>query len=221
MVRKADGERESKSLPTEIPTDPDEIARREARNALRQFDAVVEIIDEALQATGSFKLRPSIALELNRLAIEGTNQYAGVYRPHSIEIGGSKHVPPPSKDVPGLVEEMCEYVNDHWDHPPIHLAAYLMWRVNWIHPFSDGNGRTARALSYAVLCIHLGYRLPGTKTIPEQIAADKSPYYDALEAADAAHKESRVDVSALEKLLGEKLAAQLLHLHREATGEPR
>ena len=113
MVRKTEGERESEPLHIQIPTDPDEIARREARNALRQFDAVVENVDDALRGSRPFKLRPSTALELNRLAIEGTNQYAGVYRPHSIKIGGSKHIPPPSRDIPGLVEEMCEYVNDH------------------------------------------------------------------------------------------------------------
>lgn len=221
MVRKTEGERESKLLPTEIPTDPDEIARREARNALRQFDGVVAIIDDALGSDRPFKLRPSTVLELNRLAIEGTSQYAGVYRPDPIEIDGSGHIPPPPGDVPVLVEEMCEHVNDHYDHFPIHLAAYLMWRINWIHPFSNGNGRTARALSYAVLCIRLGYRLPGALTIPDQIATNKFPYYDALEAADAAYKEGRIDVGALEKLLGEKLAAQLVQVHQEATGEER
>lgn len=221
MNRKTEAERESKPLPTEIPTDPDEIARLEARNALRQFDAVIKIIDDALQSDPPFKLRPSIALELNRLATEATNQYAGVYRPHPSGIKGSRHIPPPKEDVPRLVEDMCDYVNDHWDHPPMHLAAYLMWRINWIHPFSDGNGRTARALSYAVLCIRLGYRLPGTMTIPAQIAADKFPYYAALEAADQAYKEGRIDVSDLEKLLGDILAAQLLQVHQNATGEAR
>ena len=63
--------------------------------------------------------------------------------------------------------------------------------------------------------------LPGALTIPDQIAANKFPYYDALEAADAAYKEGRIDVGALEKLLGEKLAAQLVQVHQEATGEER
>lgn len=188
MVRKTEGERKSVPHPVEIPTDPDEIARLEARNALRQFDAVIKVIDDALQSDRPFKLRPSIALELNRLATLETIEHAGVYRPHPVGISGSAHQPPPQEDVPWLVEEMCDYVNDNWDRPPVHLSAYLMWRTNWIHPFSDGNGRTARAVSYAVLCIRLGYLLPGTKTIPEQIAANKSPYYDALEAADKAYQ---------------------------------
>ena len=217
MGRKSKVERESRPLPLEVPTDPDEIARREARNGLRQFDAVNKIIDDALQSNGSFTLRPSTALELNRVALDGINQYAGVYRPHPIKISGSEHIPPPPKDIPSLVEEMCDYVNQNWDRSPIHLAAYIMWRVNWVHPFSDGNGRTSRALSYAVLCIRLGYKLPGTQTIPAQIATDKSPYYGALEAADQAYENERIDVSALETLLGDKLVEQLVRVHQDAT----
>ncbi|HET9282483.1 MAG TPA: Fic family protein [Candidatus Angelobacter sp.] len=55
----------------------------------------------------------------------------------------------------------------------IHLAAYVIWRLNWIHPFADGNGRTSRALSYLVLCTRLGERLPGTVTIPDQNIAQQ------------------------------------------------
>ncbi len=68
-------ERESKPLFVEIPTDPEKIARQEAENALRQFDKVVEIIDEAVGSSDSFKLRPSILLELNRLSTERTTGY--------------------------------------------------------------------------------------------------------------------------------------------------
>lgn len=217
--QKPEGERESKPLIESIPSDPDEIARREAANALRQFDAVVKLVDQALLPDSVFELKPSTLLELNRIATEGTNEYPGVYRPHPVRILGSRHLPPDSKEVPSLVEQMCDYVNQNWGKSPVHLAAYLTWRINWIHPFSDGNGRTARALSYAILCIRLGYRLPGTKTIPEQIAADKSPYYHALETADKAWSEGSVGVSDLEDMVGNMLAAQLLDIHDVATGK--
>jgi Fic family protein len=87
---------------------------------------------------------------------------------------------------------------------------------------TDGNGRTARALSYLLLCARLGYRLPGTNTIPEQISKDKTPYYKALEAADKEWAENKkVDLSVLEKLLGDLLANQLVSVHDQATsGKP-
>ena len=63
---------------------------------------------------------------------------------------------------------MCDYVNDNFaSKTGIHLAAYVMWRLNWIHPFVDGNGRTSSAASYFVLCMRAGNVLPGKKTIPE------------------------------------------------------
>jgi Fic family protein len=112
-------------------------------------------------------------------------------------------------------------VNDKWSEATaLHLSAYVMWRLNWIHPFDDGNGRTSRAVSYLVLCMKLGYPLPGTNTIPDQIAGNKKPYYEALEAADAAWKANLLDVSQLERLLGDYLSAQLVGVMEQASGSP-
>jgi len=170
--------RHSKALESEIVSDPDEIAKIEARNGVRQFDAVTEMIEHFSDPERKFKLRPSQLLHLQRIALEALSSYAGNWRPAGIEIGGSRHKPPGAHIVPEEVEHMCDYINDNWDKSsPVHLAAYALWKLNWIHPFTDGNGRTARAISYLLLCLRLGYNLPGTNTIPEQIANDKRPYY--------------------------------------------
>jgi Fic family protein len=103
----------------------------------------------------------------------------------------------------------------------IHLAAYVMWRVNWVHPFDDGNGRTARAASYLVLCVKLGYRLPGKKSLIDLIVGSKPPYWAALEAADAAWADNnRIDVGELERLLENLLGAQLVSVLEDAKGQP-
>jgi len=112
---------------------------------------------------------------------------------------------------------MCDYVNASWNRSAVFLSSYVLWRLNWIHPFADGNGRTARALSYVVLNVRTDSLLPGTKTIPDFISEDKGPYYDALEAADLAWKErGEVDVSAVESLMEGTLAKQLLQAADEA-----
>jgi Fic family protein len=210
--------RESRRVVHEIVTDKQKVARREAENAVRQFDAVAAAIAEAQRAGGQFRLRPSFVLELNRLAVEGVNEYPGSYRPHRMQITGSAHVPPPPGEVAALVEDLCDHVNENADDSPILAAAYVMWRLNWIHPFDDGNGRTARAVAYYVLCARLGFAVPGPDTIPEQIERNKGPYYRALEAADRAWQEGRVDVSEMERLLEGLLARQLAGIHDMATG---
>jgi Fic family protein len=205
-------DRHSKAAEPEIVVDPSERAKLEARNALEQFDAVMSLVDQFTAPDHPpFRLRTSAVLQLQRIALKGLSAYAGVFRPAGVDIGGSKHKPVDAHLVPSRIEEMCDYVIDNWSKPPIHLTAYVLWRLNWIHPFTDGNGRTARAVAYMVLCIRLGYRLPGTQTIPELIALDKDPYYAALEAADGG------DLTVLETLLAALLARQLYDIHRVAT----
>jgi Fic family protein len=208
--------RPGKAVPLPERT-PEELAAIEAQNGLRQFDRMIELIDQCTGRGPRFRLRPSTIMDLNRLAVEGLVQEPGAWRYVSIEISAAKHVPPDHLDVPREIDEMCEYVQGYWaDRSPIHLSSYVMWRLNWIHPFVDGNGRTSRVVSYLVLCAKLGYRLPGTKTIPERIAENKKPYYAALEQADRAWKDGRVDLSEMENLLQEHLEEQLADIRRQA-----
>lgn len=137
-----------------------------------------------------------------------------------MSIEGSKHEPVGAHLVPELIEDMCDYVNDNWEaSTPIYLAAYLMWRLNWIYPFADGNGRTSRIVSYAVLSVRAGSILPGTPTIPDQIVDNREPYFEALDAADLALKGGRFDVSKMEELLASLLANQLAGFYRAVGGK--
>lgn len=212
-----DGERHSIAEQPSLITDPTEEARRESENAVAQFDRVLDMIDDVARGELGFRLRTSMILELHRLALDGLSSFAGNFRPANVSIGQSKHQPPAAHLVAGLVEEMCDYVMDNFDSKQaLHLCAYVMWRLNWIHPFTDGNGRTSRALAYFVLCAKIGYRLPGQDTLPEQIAADKGPYYQALECADVHWANSELDLSDLEALLDRCLAKQLLSAYDDA-----
>jgi Fic family protein len=216
------GRRDSRAFEPELIADPQKRAEAEARNGLRQYDLGIQAVQAALDRK-STKLRLSLILALHREALAGISIFAGNFRPAGVEIQGSRHEPPGAHLVPGLVEEMCDYVNDNWESvTPIHLAAFVMWRLNWIHPFADGNGRTSRILSYVVLSIRAGFVLPGTPTIPDQIVDNRSPYFDALDAADDAYSKGRIiDVSKMEGLIGTLLAAQLAGFYRTAGGKMR
>jgi Fic family protein len=213
-------QRHSKANEAELITDVKLKAEAEALNGLRQYDAGIAAINDAVERR-AFKLRPSLILGLHREALSGISVYAGNFRPAGVEIQGSKHEPPGAHHVPELIEDMCDYVNEAWDNSTaIHLAAYVMWRLNWIHPFADGNGRTSRITSYVVLCTKLGAVLGGLPTIPDQIVDNRNPYFEALDAADAAFKEGKIDLSAMEQLLSNLLARQLMSLYEAAGGKP-
>jgi len=215
-----DDRRHTKVEVAQIDSSPEAVAAREASNGLLQFDQVIEIVREyTTPPERRFRLRPSILLSLHRTAMQGLTPYAGVFRPGSVSIGKSKHQPPGAHLVPEFVEEMCDYVNDQWDKKlAVHLCAYVMWRLNWIHPFADGNGRTSRAASYLVLSVKLGYVVPGSNTIPDQISKDKKPYYSALEVADEHWQQGALDLSLMEGLVSTTLARQLAGIHMSATG---
>lgn len=94
------------------------------------------------------------------------------------------------------------------NHPTL-LPAYALWRLNWIHPFIEGNGRTARAACYYLICLRNGGLLPGKKTVPERIRENRGPYYDALRDADEHWADGQFNVDMLAKYLEGLLEAQL------------
>lgn len=194
--------------------DEEKRADQEARNGLLQFDEVLRLIEEA-SPNQQFELTPQLIAELNRLAIQGIRRSAGQFRIIPIFIEHTPHVPPPYEQVPQHVAQMCAYVNSNWRTrrdelaDAIHISAYLMWRVNWIHPFRDGSGRTSRAVSYLAFGARLGQVIQGSPTIADCIVENKQPYYNALDTADAAWKDGVLDVSAMEALLSRLLEQQL------------
>jgi Fic family protein len=220
MDEKRPNRRHSKADAADLVQDPLKKAERESLNALRQFDRGIEVVRSYLETGRPFTLRLSLILDLHRVALDGLSAYAGNFRPAGVAIEGSDHEPEGAHLVPSLVEEMCDYVNENWEiKSGVHLSAYIMWRLNWIHPFSDGNGRTSRILSYVILCLKLGYVLLGTKTIPDFITENRKPYFDALEGADEVHRKGKMDLSEMENLLEILLAEQLLTVVQSATGK--
>lgn len=198
----------------------EEIARLEIQNGFKQFDLSLDMLHYYIDNKLPFSLRPNMLQQLQAVAVEGLEREPGAFRSTEVKIEKSNHQPPAPHLVPNLVLEMCEYVNDNLhDRTPFHIAAYLMWRHNWIHPFTDGNGRTSRTISYLVLSMLLGYELPGTPTIPDQVQADRTSYFKALEAADEAWLKGQLDVRVMEDMLKSMLGKQLLSVIEAASGE--
>lgn len=178
-------------------------------NLLRQYDLLKSCVRVAIEKN---TMLPSIELlkMLNHTAVTMLCPHAGNLRPHDVVIKRSVHRPPPHRDVGKLLEQFFSELERHWEtQEPLWLAAYCLWRINWIHPFAEGNGRTARAVCLFVLCVKFGMWLPGGNIVPQQIRNDRQPYYDALGRVDASFNEGRLNLTVMRDYLDGLLIIQL------------
>ncbi|MEO8659253.1 MAG: Fic family protein [Bryobacteraceae bacterium] len=188
--------------------DPGLYARIQEKNLLRQYDLLANCIEIGLQK-GIESFDKYTLWALNYAAVANISEFGGRYREEPIYVGN--HCPPHFNEVPNLMDRFFSVVHENWEifESPSLLAAYALWRLNWIHPFVEGNGRTARAACYYLLCMKQGQLLPGSKIVPERIREDRKPYYAALQAADVAWEGGHFDVSDLTNYLGRLLRQQL------------
>ena len=103
-------------------------------------------------------------------------------------------------------------VNWQWDETdPVSLAAYVLWRLNHIHPFINGNGRTARAACYFVLCVKAESWLHGNVILPELLRRHRPQYVKALKQVDktALEGDGEIDLTPLHVLISKLLDEQL------------
>jgi Fic family protein len=183
----------------------------EGRNGLAQLAYIVHLVNEL----GVKQIRESHVLELQRLAVEGIYPCAGTYRNPTRDVqitpgeDGQRHIPPEPALVQGHVRDALDCINDQ-NRSGLERAAYALWRFNWIHPFSGGNGRTSRAVCYLVLCIDMGMMLPGVPTVPRLIYESREEYVRALKAADKGVREGgEPDLQPMTEYLSDIVTRQL------------
>jgi Fic family protein len=96
-------------------------------------------------------------LEIHQLILKGIDDAnAGSYRTVAVRISGSNVILPNPVKVPDLMEDFCRWLKRPDSPHPVILAAEAHYRLVSIHPFTDGNGRTARLLMNLILLLH-GY----------------------------------------------------------------
>lgn len=175
---------------------------------MRQYDLLTNCIEIGLRK-GIEAFDKYTLWQLNYAAVSNIAQFGGRFREQPIYVGN--HIPPHFKEVPHLMDQFLSVIHELWtiDEHPTTLPAYALWRLNWIHPFVGGNGRTARAACYYLICMRAGRLLPGKKIVPERIRENRKPYYDALGEADRQWSEGHFDVSVLAAYLQDLLKAQL------------
>lgn len=180
----------------------------ESANDNRQYDFLRSVVVASLDMGRPF-LSQSIIKALNYQAINCLHIAAGEYRPCAVAVGD--HQPPPHWRVPAAMEDFVNIVNRNWDAADeVVLATYVLWRLNNIHPFVNGNGRTARAASYFVLCLKLGGWPEGSIIFPELIRRERDEYCRALQRAhDTFARSGEPDLTHLHVLVARLLREQL------------
>ena len=110
----------------------------------------------------------------------------GEYRKKDVKITNSSHVPPNSFKISEYMDELFKFINkkdaQKYDLIKVALAHH---RFVWIHPFTNGNGRTVRLLTYALL-VKLGFNVEKGRILnPTAIfCSDRDRYYNKLQYAD-------------------------------------
>ena len=181
--------------------------RIQEQNLKRQYWFLTNCIEIGLiKGPGSFD--KYLLWALNHIAVANISQFGGRFRKEPIYVGD--HKPPHFNEVDDWMDRFVSTVQENWYiWTETELAAYCLWRLNWIHPFIEGNGRTARAACYYLLCVRSGSILTGRKILPERIREDRAGYEAALQAADRAWDAGHLDFSEMEDYLASLVQAQL------------
>ena len=168
---------------------------KEIMNLMKALD----FIDEHIASTA---IDRAFILELHKTVVEGLSregdENAGSFRRKDVSIANSKHTPPSYYDVADLMRELMDYINDDANsRDELLKIALAHHRFVWIHPFGNGNGRTVRLLTYAMLC-KKGYIEPNALRLfnPTAVfAGNRHEYYDMLERADKGDDEGLLEWS--------------------------
>jgi len=159
-------------------------------NLLRQLHFLSSIINTSLQLNQRF-LSETVIKALNYHAIACLHTNAGEYRPCQVSAGQNR----PYIDhhrVPALMEHLTDIINSSWGTAdPLALASYVYWRLNYIHPFINGNGRTARACCYFVLCVKVGNLLTGSIPLPALLVKNRDECVNLLREVDSKYLERK------------------------------
>ncbi len=114
-----------------------------------------------------------------KIGLRGPMPPGVLFAVYDSQSGNPDYIPPEYSDVPNLLDVLVAYVNTTDDHPLL-VAAVVHYQLVTIHPFEDGNGRTARLLSGYILDIN-GYGFYGIGSLEEYFAYDINEYYESIQ----------------------------------------
>ena len=154
---------------------------------VRNYFLALNLLEEKLKTKEQFSKKLLLEVQAmvekgaskEKIGLRGEMPPGVLFAVYDSETGTPEYVPPEYTDIPALLDELVEYVNTTDDHPLI-VAAVVHYQLVTIHPFEDGNGRTARLMSGYILDLN-GYGFNGIGSLEEYFAYDPDEYYSSLQ----------------------------------------
>lgn len=154
---------------------------------IRNYYLALNYLEEEARKQTRFSRRLILAVQKyvekgaskEKIGLRGPMPPGVLFAVYDAESGVPEYIPPEYSEIPGLLDELVEYVNTTDDHPLI-VAAVVHYQLVTIHPFEDGNGRTARLLSGYIMD-RGGYGFGGIGSLEEYFAYDTGAYYNAIQ----------------------------------------
>ena len=186
-------------------------------NQVNVIEALVRFIMHHHETSESgCKASPSLTVlqEFHRTATLFLLEKPGVFREEEVVVqnnGVVIHTPPTFDTVQSHMENFFKLMVERWpSFSAVDAGAYTLWLINWVHPFKNGNGRSARAFCYACVSLKLGFVLPGSPTLIDLIMQNRNEYQDALKAADISYESTgEPDLTLMGALVERLLVEQL------------
>jgi Fic family protein len=159
---------------------------------IQNIESTLDFIDKNVSDHSINKLFIS---ELHKMTVQGLepppngegDKTPGKFRQANVTITGSTHQPPDVSQIDSYMEELCNFINEkHSPKYDLLKVAIAHHRFVWIHPFLNGNGRTVRLLTYAMLVkqgfnVDIGMRILNPTAM---FCNDRNNYYHKLSMAD-------------------------------------
>lgn len=154
---------------------------------IRNYFLALDLLEEKLKVKEPFSKELLLEVQSKvekgaskeKIGLRGEMPPGVLFAVYDSETGIPEYIPPEYTDIPKLLDELVEYVNTTDDHPLI-VAAVVHYQLVTIHPFEDGNGRTARLMSGYILDLN-GYGFNGIGSLEEYFAYDPDEYYSSLQ----------------------------------------
>lgn len=154
---------------------------------VRNYFLALNLLEEKLKTKEPFSKKLLLEVQAmvekgapkEKIGLRGEMPPGVLFAVYDSETGEPEYIPPEYTDMPMLIDELVEYVNTTDDHPLI-VAAVVHYQLVTIHPFEDGNGRTARLMSGYILDYY-GYGFNGLGSLEEYFAYDPDEYYASLQ----------------------------------------